>query len=672
MKKKIKSFALGVCMVVLLGIGANAEDETFHKPVFNVTNAEQTYSITYELYGGTNSPANPTKYTSKSGKITYAVPTREGYRFKGWFADPEFSVRVYTIAAGSTGNRTIYAKWEPIQYTIQYVLNGGTNSLANPKTYTVESDKITYAIPTAMKGYTFAGWFTEASFVNRAYTIAAGSTGNRTIYAKWVPTRYSITYELDGGTNHAKNPGSYTINTIPVVLETPKKQYYIFDGWYTDCEMTKRIEAVKNLPGDLTIYAKWSPQIYHITYDLRGGEAIAPNPTEYSYGIRTNLNVARRPGYQFLGWYDSRTHSQVYSTVSGGYGDKSFYALWKPIDYTITYVLNGGKNSSANPAQYNADSPKITYAVPTRNGYTFKGWFSDAKFTQRVYTIAPGSTGNRKIYAKWEPTKYSIKYVLNGGVNSSANPTLYTIESDKITYAVATKSGAIFAGWFTDPGYKTRAYTIAAGSTGERTIYAKWNYKLTYVLNGGTNSAGNPTVYNADNGNVTLKAATRSGYHFMGWYLDKACTVKAPAIAKGTIGAKTLYAKWRAKQAPKVSMTIIPRSGAYIVPVMITNKGSMTLTIGGSSKYSVALYAPYGNDIVFDGYMVNSSGYTTYSVTIGSGETKIVYFKFSEYVSLLTPNSYAIVGFAGSYDGGIYVMAVNAQGECEFEWYADK
>ncbi|MBD5514777.1 MAG: hypothetical protein HDR06_09005 [Lachnospiraceae bacterium] len=77
--------------------------------------APQTYTITYVLNGGTNSGSNPSTYTSETDTIILRSATREGYQFEGWYKDSAYTIRVTQIVKGSTGNITLYAKWEPIE-----------------------------------------------------------------------------------------------------------------------------------------------------------------------------------------------------------------------------------------------------------------------------------------------------------------------------------------------------------------------------------------------------------------------------------------------------------------------------------------------------------------------------------------------------------------------------
>ena len=210
--------------------------------------------------------------------------------------------------------------------------------------------------------------------------------------------------------------------------------------------------------------------------------------------------------------------------------------------YTITYKLDGGKNGK-NPASYNVTTATIALKNPTKTGYTFKGWYSDAKFKTKVTQIAKGSTGNKTFYAKWSKNTYNITYKLNSGKNASGNPKTYTVTTSTITLKAPTRKGYNFKGWYNGTKKVTK---IAKGSTGNITLTAKWSvitYKITYKLNSGKNNSKNPKSYKVTS-SVVLKAPTRKGYTFKGWYNG---SKKVTQIKKGSVGNITLTAKWKKK-----------------------------------------------------------------------------------------------------------------------------
>lgn len=195
-----------------------------------------TYTIIYDLDGGTNNAANPASYDVNTATIILADPTKTGYTFGGWYDNSSFTgTAVTTIDNGSAGNKTLYAKWTLDTYTITYNLDGGTNNIANPESYNVNTKTITLADPTKT-GYTFGGWYDNSSFTGTdVTTIAKGSTGDRTLFAKWTINKYTIEFVNYDYT--VLQTSSVTYGETPVYTgATPVKedtlQYiYTFKGW---------------------------------------------------------------------------------------------------------------------------------------------------------------------------------------------------------------------------------------------------------------------------------------------------------------------------------------------------------------------------------------------------------------------------------------------------------
>ena len=300
---------------------------------------------------------------------------------------------------------------------------------------------------------------------------------------------YSITYVLKGGENSSKNPASYTKTTSTITLKNATRTGYTFKGWYSDEECTDRVKTIgKGSSGDKTLYAKWSANEYSIAFKGNGstsGSMKTMSDRKYGKSYTLKENAFKRSGYTFAGWntkkdgsgktYADKASVKNLTSIDGK--KVTLYAQWKKTTYSITYVLKGGENSSKNPTSYTADASKITLKSPTRTGYTFEGWYSDSKCTKRVKTIQKGSTGNKKLYAKWEAKEYRIIYKLNGGKNSSKNPATYNVEDSKITLKNPTRKGYTFKGWYSDAKCTKRVKTIKSGSTGNKTLYAKWTKK---------------------------------------------------------------------------------------------------------------------------------------------------------------------------------------------------
>ena len=343
---------------------------------------------------------------SGTGKVYVYLPGSSG----GTATSANYGGITY-VATVKNDNKAVFA---PPSYSITYNLDGGTNNVTNPATYNVATATITLANATKT-GYTFAGWFDAATDGNRVNEIALGSTGAKTLYARWTQDTYDITYNLDGGTNGA-NPGTYNVETATITLADATKTDYAFAGWFDAATDGNRVnEIALGSTGDKTLYARWTPDTYTITYNLNGGMNGA-NPGTYNVETATiTLADATKTGYAFVGWFDAATDGNRFNEIAlGSTGDKALYARWTPNTYTITYNLDGGTNG-ANPGTYNVETATITLADATKTGYAFAGWFDAASDGNRVNEIALGSTGDKTLYARWT-------IISSGGGSSSSSP----------------------------------------------------------------------------------------------------------------------------------------------------------------------------------------------------------------------------------------------------------
>lgn len=137
----------------------------------------------------------------------------------------------------------------------------------------------------------------------------------------------------------------------------------------------------------------------------------APNGGRVSSGSKIvicgktygTLPTPAKRGYTFAGWYTAKSGGSRIgsSSVVRTTKNQTLYARWKLVKYKIQYSLGKGTNNRSNPVGYTVASRTIVLKNPVRKGYTFKGWYSDSKYKKKVTKIAAGSTGSRKLYARW-------------------------------------------------------------------------------------------------------------------------------------------------------------------------------------------------------------------------------------------------------------------------------
>ena len=419
-----------------------SSDTTFYA---HWTPVEST--INFDANSGTVSTASKkVYYEQKIGEMP--TPTKTGYTFAGWCTDKDgkggYITSDYEIAWDTSRTATLYAQWTINKYKNKYehwaweFKNEGNNSNKTAfllqTTYGEENygeeftPDATYGL-TVPNGFYLAQRFGNGQITGKWTTFNFGTKITQPAYVMnfeydYFPTDYTITYNLNGGTNNSSNPSTYNV-LYGVTFSNPTKAGYDFLGWYDangnkitgineGCNATfsdtadlySKLKTRKT--GNVSITAKWTPINYIISYNLNGGTA--NNKTSYTIETeKFTLNAPTKKGYRFLGWTDSNgtTAQKSVSIDKGTTGNKSYTANWTPINYTITYNLDGG--TANNKTSYNIETATFTLSNPTKNGYVFVGWTgSNGTTPQKTVSIAKESTGNKSYTAVFEKIIYTI------------------------------------------------------------------------------------------------------------------------------------------------------------------------------------------------------------------------------------------------------------------------
>ena len=262
----------------------------------------------------------------------------------------------------------------------------------------------------------------------------------------------------------------YYFDFKDATLPEPYRAGYTFEGWYENGNLVEKIEITEDNIGNRIFTAKWELVPYYISYE--GAEISSSEYTEYTIKKEVKLPEPTKKGYEFLGWYANAefTGSAVTVIPAGSTGDKTFWAKWKVIPYSITYIVD---NQSYSVTKYTIETESVDFpAAPEKEGYTFEGWYENGNLVEKI-EITEDNIGNRSFYAKWEIITYSITYIVDNKVDSV---TQYTIETGLDALPEAPeKEGYTFKGWYDNAAFKGEAVkNIQKGSTGDKTFRAKW------------------------------------------------------------------------------------------------------------------------------------------------------------------------------------------------------
>ena len=301
-----------------------------------------------------------------------------------------------------------------------------------------------------------------------------------------VTVKYRLTYKMDGGKNSPKNPEWYT-GTVKLTNPQARKGWD-FTGWYSDPKYKNKVTSVRN--ANKTLYAKWKWHSYYIKFEKNGGTG-----KQYFQSCRYdktfNLPACKysRKGYSFAGWNTKadgkgKAYADKASFSNITSADKKtvpFYAQWKLNKYSITYQGLPSGAANTNKTSYTINTATFSLKNASCPGYDFKGWFSDSKKTKKFTSIAKGSTGNKTIYSKWTPHKYTIRFNANGGTGSmSSMPCEYGKQYSLKANAYKMED-YLFTGWNTKADGSGMAYAdgaavnnLTAKSGGSITLYAQW------------------------------------------------------------------------------------------------------------------------------------------------------------------------------------------------------
>jgi len=429
----------------------------------------QSYDVTFNMHDHGSAVAKQT--IEYNGLVTEPspAPSDADWKFGGWYKEAGYS-NLWNFATDHvTAATTLHAKWTAKTYTnyrttcsetydiVLHDNNGGSHN--GSAKVAANGKQLTSIVAPKRDGYSVEGYYKEAETSTQiatasgalqsdktGYTDATGAWtkgDGATLYAKWIATNYTITYDgLEGASN--SNPTSYNIATPTITLVAPgSREGYTFAGW--TCGGSPITQIAVGSTGDKTITATWTANTYTVRFNANGGSGSMSNQN-FTYGVAQNLtsNGFTAPDDKsFGGWTtnsdgtgDFYTNGQSVSNLTSVNGATvDLYAKWVDCDlYTMTLNVNGDTWKTVTQGSCGASIDLSGYqGVPSCDAkYTFVGWSESNSGNTTNPTITKTSS--------YEP---------------ESNTTLYAVYSYSAKMGTLVKSTTGFGG-------PSKSYIIAA------------------------------------------------------------------------------------------------------------------------------------------------------------------------------------------------------------------
>lgn len=466
MKKFFKrlDIILGILLIVCVvagGVYIGFVDRDALKPTVTITLNCGGATVETEMVSG-----------KKGRTIELPEPTLEGYVFDGWYHNDE----KWTSDTKLTENMELVAKWIPTQHTITFIVDGTAHTKVCDYGSVPQFDGTPSKTPTLQKQYVFSGWEPALTEVKGSATYTAKFLEETRKFNVLTSSTHADAGVITGG-------GDYECGeTVDVTVSV--NTGYVFLGWYKNGTFFSNDTTITltNLMEDVSLEAQFQVVTRTITYNNIHGVAVNPTVYNISFG---NITLLPQPweGYEFLGWYTEANGAgtKVEQIDCTTLVDYTLYAHYSIKTYTITYNLNGGTLSNANPTTYLITSETFTLNNPIRDEYEFVGWTGTGLgATTKTVIIQNGSHGDREYVAVWQPLFVTVDFSVEGRILSSDAITEQrgsTISSPVIDYSRYGMSGFRVENWYTDSSC-TMLFDFSSPISSSITLYGKWTYLI--------------------------------------------------------------------------------------------------------------------------------------------------------------------------------------------------
>lgn len=518
---------------IFAGWAAAADGEVLYQDGERITTETSLdlYAVWADAYTVTfdNDGATATVMTPRNGAIGSRIPadpSRKGYTFDGWF-NGETKLTAETVISGDS---TYTAKWTAITYTIAF--SGGSESTGSVESIPAAYDREVTLPRNAFTrpGYSFNGWSQSSSASKGSYaegdavkSLTSTQGTNVTLYAAWQPLPVTVRLHLNyAGAEDITRTGAVGSNYNYILTDAgttrfnsitdPKRDGYIFDGWYDAAEggsaigTTYKFTAADAEDG-FDMYAHWVKGII-VHFDGNGYKGTLADKTVTPDKVYSSLTYLLRessyPANKTLeGWYiknadGSFGEAVAKDTVFSG-DEVTLIAKWRDYQYIIKYHVKSGDKSGVTgtmadqPAPFGQDV-KLAKCAYVREGYDFAGWATssygstiahpDEAVINRAWEEddwGDGSEDNElyTLYAVWTERKSPEQTAADEKLNAADTA---VTGNYKAVYGTDTNALTMIGAKLNAAGIKDVTVTMKAAASGsyagidaDGTIRYKWN-----------------------------------------------------------------------------------------------------------------------------------------------------------------------------------------------------
>ena len=603
------SLTLALGSVPAVALANDADENSKGATSEQSTQAELSFSANGGQF--TDGSTGVTIKANEDGSINAPTPTRAGYTFKGWYSQsnmdgiPENYQQYYKLDPSSAKAGSWFAAWEKnaeVQAQSVEVVNffqgGERDGSSVTTTIDVAADSSVADCVKSFEGYTPTKVVSGAATSEEEVNMTSSLEGISTLYVyykadeqKTEQNQINVLYAANGGQFVDGNETMQGVADSDGKLRqppTPTRDGYTFAGWYWHADYsgyTDEQKAADKVDFDqavtgqtVTMFAQWTKDEVQnetdVLYVANGGKFF--DGQEVQQGLTDSDGMMRQPmtptrdGYTFAGWYwvsdlsvlteEQKEQNKVDFGQPVTKPHVTMYAQWvkNQDEINVLYAANGGQFADGNDTMQGvADSDGVMRqpAAPTREGYTFAGWYwvsdlsgltDEQKDLNKVdFSQSIAGKDHATIYAQWtknaDQNEIDVLYAANGGQFATGETFQQGLtDSDGMMRQPAepTREGYTFDGWYwvsdlsglTDEQKDLNKVDFSQSVAGKEhvTVFAQWtknqeqnDHAVMYVANGGQFATGETFQQGVTDSDGMMRqpaAPTREGYTFDGWY----------------------------------------------------------------------------------------------------------------------------------------------------------